>query len=283
MKNCAQILDWTAWAPELGANRTAWVAAAHKTAFGLLDLEVAEIGATEPVAPAKMVPAMQRRRLTHLGRAVAEVLAPLAAAAPEAPWVYASRWGDAGLATELLIDTANDEALSPAKFATSVHNGAPSLLSIALGCRNNVTAIAGGTFSLEAAWESAVGLLLDHPKVILVVAETKPPEVFGARGVTHAFGLLLGRQEETTDPAEWAQTTARGPFCALTTRQHEATESPDPRIDLLGGVPTDLEVLAWLLADEKPLLTHVDHHATWVLGKNRTLNAVGPVNPVTAP
>lgn len=274
MQNCAQILDWTAWAPELEANRTAWVAAAHKTAFGLLDLEVAAVGAAEPVAPAKMVPPMQRRRLTPLGRAVAEVLTPLASAAPDAPWVYASRWGDAGLATELLIDTARGEALSPAKFTTSVHNGAPSLLSIALKCHNNVTALAGGTFSFEAAWESALGLLLDHPKVILVVAETKPPEVFAARGVTHAFGLLLGRQEESADPIEWAKISARGPFCALTSRTHEPNESPDPRIHALGGTPADLEVLAWLLTDEKPLLQHVDCHATWVFGKNRTLNPI---------
>lgn len=272
MKNCAQILDWTAWAPGLGSDRAAWARAASKPAFGLLDTEAARPGALEPAAPAKMVPAMQRRRLTHLGRAVAEVLAPLAALAPDAPWVYASRWGDAGLAAELLVDTARNAPLSPAKFATSVHNGAPSLLSIALGCRNNVTALAAGIFSAEAALESAVGLLSEHERVILAVAETKPPEVFDAAGVTHAWGLLLGRQEETADPQRWSAIRSRGPFCAVTTRALAAGETPDPRSDALGGVPADLDVLAWLLAGKAPFLTHPDRHAAWVLAKDRTLS-----------
>ncbi len=271
MKNCAQILDWTAWAPGLGSDKAAWTAAAGLPAFGLLAAPCAPAGEKEPAAPAAAVPAMLRRRLSPLGRAVAEVVAPLAARAPDAPWVYASRWGDADLAVELLEETARGEALSPAKFATSVHNGAASLLSIALGHRGNLTALAGGPFTAEAAFESAVGLLAEHPQVIVCAAEAKPPVAFAERGATHAWGLLLGRQEETADQEAWRAIKARGPFCALATRPLGAGEAANPRTRSLGGVPADLEFLAWLLASPEQVLERADRHAVWVFGKDRPL------------
>ncbi|WP_295476910.1 beta-ketoacyl synthase chain length factor [uncultured Sutterella sp.] len=268
MQNCAQILRLSAWAPGL-EGPDAWSAAARLPGFGLSGSGFAAPDALEPKAPAALVPPMLRRRLPPLGRALAEVLAPLAAAAPDAPWVYASRWGDAGLAVELLEATAESEPLSPAKFAVSVHNGPASLLSIALGHRGNLTALAGGPFSAEAAFTSAVGLLTEHEHVILTVAEAKPPLAFDAPGVTHAWGLLLGREEETTDPAEWRRRRARGAFCALTTRALTRDEAPDPRLEMTAGEPAGLEVFRWLLADEAPALTHFDRHAAWVWGKDR--------------
>ena len=101
MQNAAQILDWAAWAPGL-AGKDDWREAASLPSFGLESSPYAPPGAEEPPAKAAAIPAMLRRRLTPLGRALAEVLGPLAAKAPDAPWVYASRWGDAALATELL-------------------------------------------------------------------------------------------------------------------------------------------------------------------------------------
>lgn len=268
MKNCAQILRWSAWAPGL-EGPDAWGAAARLPVFGLSEGACAAPDAVEPKAPAVLVPPMLRRRLSPLGRALAEVLAPLAAEAPDAPWVYASRWGDAGLAVELLEAVVEGEPLSPAKFAVSVHNGPASLLSIALGHRGNLTALSGGPFSAEAAFASAVGLLTEHEHVILTVAEAKPPQAFAAPGVTHAWGLLLGREEETTDPAEWRRRRARGPFCALTTRALTQDERPDPRLETTGGEPAGLEVFRWLLADDEPALTRLDRHAAWVWGKDR--------------
>lgn len=267
MQDAAQILDWAAWAPGL-AGKDDWREAASLPSFGLESSPYAPPGAEEPSAKAAAIPAMLRRRLTPLGRALAEVLGSLAAKAPDAPWVYASRWGDAALATELLTAAAHDEPLSPAKFAASVHNGPASLLSIALGHKGALTALANGPFSTEAAFESAVSELLQHETVILTVAEAKPPVDFDAPGVTHVWGLLLGRQNESADPEVWAKEKQKGPYCAITTRPFESEEAPDPRLAELAGSPADLEVLSWLIASEAPFFTHLDRHAAWVWAKS---------------
>lgn len=84
MQNAAQILDWAAWAPGL-AGKDDWREAASLPSFGLESSPYAPPGAEEPPAKAAAIPAMLRRRLTPLGRALAEVLGPLAAKAPDAP------------------------------------------------------------------------------------------------------------------------------------------------------------------------------------------------------
>lgn len=272
MQNCAQILDWAAWAPGLD-DKDAWIRAASEPSFGLEASPSWPLGATEPSAKAAAIPAMLRRRLTPLGRGLAEVLCPLVEKAPDAPWIYASRWGDAALATELLTAAARGEPLSPAKFAASVHNGPASLISIALGHKGAITALANGPFSAEAAFESAVSELLHHERVILTVAEAKPPAAFGTPGATHVWGLLLGRQNETSDEEAWAAEKAKGPFSALTTRTLEPGEEPDERLEELSGIPADLEVLSWLLSSKSQVLTHFDRHAAWVWGKSRALLA----------
>ena len=236
MINCAQILAWSAWAPGL-ADRAAWLAAlrTHGADFGLLSNEYAPLNAAEPKAPAVLVPPMLRRRLSHLGRAAAEAAAPLLAAAEDKnlPWDYASRWGDLQLAVDSLESVAAGGTVSPAAFSTSVHNAPPALLSIALGHTGNLTALAGGPFSLEAAFESAVGLLFEAPQVLLICADLKPPVQTNAAGVTHAVGLLLGRQHETADPNQWREVCAKGPCAALTTRPLSASETSDNRLDTL--------------------------------------------------
>ena len=261
MQNCAQILAWSAWAPGL-EGRDVWVEAVRSGSsdFGLSASEFSAPGAAEPKAPAAAVPPMLRRRLSPLGRAAAEVAAPLLAIARDKnlPWVYASRWGDMKLAVESLEAVAAAEPVSPAAFSTSVHNAPPALLSIALKHTGNLTALAGGPFSLEAAFESAMGLLLEAPEVLVVCADLKPPVETGAAGVTHAVGFLLGHQNETSDPLVWAAECAKGPFCALTTRALAPNEAPDPRLDRFGGVPPALEVLSWLLAADERAFTHLD-------------------------
>ncbi len=131
-----------------------------------------------------------------------------------------------------------------------------------------MTALANGPFSTEAAFESAVSELLQHETVILTVAEAKPPVDFDAPGVTHVWGLLLGRQNESAAPEVWAKEKQKGPCCAITTRPFESEEAPDPRLAELAGSPADLEVLSWLIASEAPFFTHLDRHAAWVWAKS---------------
>ena len=172
-----------------------------------------------------------------------------------------------------LESVAAGGTVSPAAFSTSVHNAPPALLSIALGHTGNLTALAGGPFSLEAAFESAVGLLFEAPQVLLICADLKPPVQTNAVGVTHAVGLLLGRQHETADPDQWRQACAKGPYAALTTRPLSAPETPDNRLDTMGGSSPALEVLAWLLGSDERTFTHFDRHAAHIWAKTSRLEA----------
>ena len=162
-----------------------------------------------------------------------------------------------------MLFVAAGGTVSPAAFSTSVHNAPPALLSIALGHTGNLTALAGGPFSLEAAFESAVGLLFEAPQVLLICADLKPPVQTNAVGVTHAVGLLLGRQHETADPDQWRQACAKGPYAALTTRPLSAPETPDNRLD----------TMAWLLGSDERTFTHFDRHAAHIWAKTSRLEA----------
>lgn len=266
MQTCAQILDCRLWAP--GLPETAdWArrAAARTPAFGLFDPAAtpsAASGADEPAAPADAVPPMLRRRLTRLGRAAAHVLCglsdpetganPLFApdAASRTALVFASRWGDFENAAAQMIDAAAGSPLSPARFATSVHNGAAGVLSIAFGYRGCIHAIAAGPHSLSAAFESAVGLLSEVERVAVVAVDLKPAAVFDAPGSTYAAALLLGPQRDSIDPAAQARTDALGPFAAVASQHRSGAPAawPSP-----AAPSSDFEVIRWLFSEDVSL------------------------------
>ena len=91
--------------------------------------------------------------------------------------------------------------------------------------------------------------------------------------MTHAVGLLLGRQHETADPNQWREVCAKGPCAALTTRPLTASETSDNRLDTLGGPSPALEVLAWLLGSDDRTFTHFDRHAAHIWAKTSRLEA----------
>ena len=91
--------------------------------------------------------------------------------------------------------------------------------------------------------------------------------------MTHAVGLLLGRQHETADPDQWRQACAKGPYAALTSRPLSAPETPDNRLDTMGGSSPALEVLAWLLGSDERTFTHFDRHAAHIWAKTSRLEA----------
>ena len=158
--------------------------------------------------------------------------------------------GDLQLAVDSLESVAAGGTVSPAAFSTSVHNAPPALLSIALGHTGNLTALAGGPFRSKPPLNPRLVCLFEAPQVLLICADLKPPVQTNAAGVTHAVGLLLGRQHETADPDQWREACAKGPYAALTTRPLSASETPDNRLDTLGGSSPALEVLAWLLGSD---------------------------------
>ena len=264
MKTCAQITGCALWAPHLQSPQ-AW--------FDWAQNGVPLPEGPEPKAAAATMAPMLRRRLTPLGRAAEETAGCFADAIADenTALVFTSRWGDIENARKELLSLAAGTGVSPTTFATSVHNGIAAVLSIAHRHRGFQTALASGPFSLEAGFLSAVGLLTEYPRVLLVSYDSRSPDAFLETGTfTHAAAFLLEAQEEEGSPDEFAAAWAKGPFAALMTRALKPDETPDPRLNTLTGT-ADLDVIRWLLASDEPTLTRADRHAAYVWGKSARL------------
>lgn len=267
MKTCAQITACALWAPHL-ETRADWL----RWAEGSVPLPEGP----EAKAPARGVAPMLRRRLTPLGRAAEEAIEGLGTdlADEDTALVFASRWGDAESAVQELTSLTAGSGVSPALFATSVHNGIAAVLSIAHRHRGFQTAVAAGPMSLEAGFASAVGLLSEYPRVILCAYDAVSPAAFSETdSFTHAAAFLLEAQNESESPEVFRAAWARGPFAAITTRPLAAGETPDPRLDTLTGM-ADLDVIRWLIASDDPFLTRCDQHAAWIWAKSARLTTI---------
>ena len=163
------VSNWAAWAPGL-TSPEAWRAWA-------LGPELAPVGAETP--PLTEVPAMARRRVEKLGRPAFQVAQWCQAEGRGVPLIFASRHGEPGRGAELLICLAKGEPLSPTSFALSVHNAIGAQYSIIRGDTANVTAVANGVFTVEAAVIEAVSHLRDgQPEVMIVVYDATVPALY---------------------------------------------------------------------------------------------------------
>lgn len=215
--------------------------------------EILDVRRFDPAneAPAP-VPPLLRRRLSPLGRAAAAALlsdGPLGEAAhdPETAWVYASRWGDLTRALEELRSLATGGGVSPAHFATSVHNGVEAVLSIAAKHTGPETAVAGGPFTLEAAFAAAIPMLSSSKRVVVLAAEEDLEHPEAAEGKTpFAAAVLLGPA-----PADaFSGLACGGPETAprlvsLFSRPRRPDETLEASIESL-GTPTIEATLMWL-------------------------------------
>lgn len=130
---------------------------------------------------AALLPSRERRRASLLTRAAAsafeEAVAQSGEDAATIATVFGSAYGE-GSTLELLLDQLGgpDGALSPMRFAGSVHNTASGMLSIACDARGFTTSIAAGELTLIACLQEAAGLLADgHGAVVVVVADCTAP------------------------------------------------------------------------------------------------------------
>lgn len=148
------------------------------------------------------LPAMLRRRLNDLGRAVCDMLAELD---PEgtALLIHASRHGDGERTLELLYALAEGEALSPARFGMSVHNAILGVHSIASDNRRSLQALSASGDELAALFSEVHGYLADGaPRVIAVFSDAPVPPRFtefappsrGTAAVALAFTADRGRR-----------------------------------------------------------------------------------------
>ncbi|SDL17809.1 Beta-ketoacyl synthase, N-terminal domain [Modicisalibacter muralis] len=124
------------------------------------------------------VPAMLRRRLNDMGRAVCDMLAELDPRA-ECVLLHASRHGDGERTLEMLYALAEDTPLSPARFSLSVHNAMLGVHSIASGNRRSLQAIAASGCEWAALLSEARGYLIDgETQVIAVFSDAPVPARF---------------------------------------------------------------------------------------------------------
>jgi hypothetical protein len=159
------IQRWAAWAPGLvhPADWEAWLRQPHPLP-------------AEGTPALTEMPAMMRRRVDRLGRIALQSAYGAHADAPDAPVLFASRYGDLGRSLELLTQLARSEPLSPTSFSLSVHNAIGALYSIARGDTASYGAIAAGEETVEAAFTEALGLLADGaPRVMVVVYDEPVP------------------------------------------------------------------------------------------------------------
>lgn len=131
---------------------------------------------------ATLLPAAQRRRCSLLTRMVAEVagtitgeLARSGLELADTSWVCGTAFGEIGTTVELLAMMQQDDgALSPMRFAGSVHNTALGQLAIATAHRRGSTTLSAGVHTVAMALVEATALLACGTEHVLLVLADEP-------------------------------------------------------------------------------------------------------------
>jgi len=233
------VASHTAWAPGLDT-AAAWLEWAH----GRAEFNAA---AVDPKV-AKMPP-MLRRRASVTGKMALETAyacLPEQAATSDLPVIFASRHGECARSVELLQELAQHAPLSPTAFSLSVHNANGGLWSIARGDRSNNIAIAAGSSTVEHALIEACGLLADGAQqVLLVMADSPPPEVFSGysdcaeQGFAWAWLLQADADANTGERLSLSWTAA------------DAVSQAAPQAD--AALPGGLDILRFFLRRDAEL------------------------------
>ncbi|MFB4392659.1 MULTISPECIES: beta-ketoacyl synthase chain length factor [unclassified Pseudomonas] len=163
------ISQWRAWAPGLQTPDD-WQAWATGAPLVPADGQAPDVS---------FLPAMQRRRLSHLARMAFSVAWPLAEGQAPMPLVFVSRHGETPRTFSILSELAEGQPLSPTQFSLSVHNAVIGLWSIMRGETSEMTALAAAGDGFEQGLLEAAALLQEGaPAVLLIVAEEQPPEIY---------------------------------------------------------------------------------------------------------
>lgn len=194
------ISQWRAWAPGLSAHAD-WQLWANGQQSPRNDADAPDVS---------FLPAMQRRRLSHLARMAFAVGWPLAEGREQLPLVFVSRHGETPRTFSILSELAARQPLSPTQFSLSVHNAVIGLWSILRGSTSEMTALAAAGDGFEHGVLEAAALLAEGaPAVLLIVTEELPPEAYSPWiddvPFAYALGLLL------TPGQQWQLTPGQGP------------------------------------------------------------------------
>lgn len=124
------------------------------------------------VASDDFLPKTLRRRLSGFDLGVARCIGGIAQHGLDEEIVFASRHGNMQLTTDLLVQLARDEVLSPAKFSMAVHNASIGVTSQIIANRAGHTSVAAGERSLAAGLTEAwLRLESGSPSVILCYSD----------------------------------------------------------------------------------------------------------------
>jgi hypothetical protein len=160
--------EWSAWAPGL-ESLAAWKSWSEEPFAIPCD--------GEPALPG--VPAMLRRRADRFGRMALRVASDVLGDVRGVPVVFVSRHGSLGRSAALLGDLAAAVPLSPASFASSVHNASTGLLGIARADTAPCVALAAGDARIAAMLAEVAAFLSDgHPRVLGVLCDEPPPALY---------------------------------------------------------------------------------------------------------
>ncbi|MFK0313154.1 beta-ketoacyl synthase chain length factor [Pseudomonas sp. NPDC090233] len=199
------ISQWRAWAPGL-QTPAEWQAWAQGSLCPAVD---------GPSPDVSFLPALQRRRLSHLARMAFAVGWPLAEGREALPLVFVSRHGETPRTFAMLCELAEKQPLSPTQFSLSVHNAVIGLWSILRGETSEMTALAAAGDGFEHGVLEAAALLAEGaPAVLLIVTEELPAEAYRPWiddvPFGYAVGLLLTPGEQwrlAAQPSSSAQAT----------------------------------------------------------------------------
>lgn len=229
---------WAAWAPGL-QHRDDWLAWARapQRPCGNDSPELTD------------VPALQRRRLSRLGRAAVQVAIEAQRGRPDIPMVFASRYGDVGRALTAIEALEAGEPLSPTVFAGSVHNAIGAMHSILGHQRQNLVCVAAGAANAAAGLLEAAGLLADGASEVLLTCYDEPLPldyaVFAeASPALYAWAWIVASPAAGAPALRLARTGWAG------------------AADTAATLPPDLQVLQWQLSGQ-PTLDQRDGALAW--------------------
>lgn len=154
-----------------------------------------------PLKPALLAPDVRRRTSEHIRFAVevaTDATRSLGDARQNLATVFASCDADGQITHDILTEVAKPAPqVSPTRFHNSVNNAAAGYWCMAVGSQQPSTSIAAwDDVAAAGLLEAAAQLLLEHPRLLLVVHDLPMPEpLHSARPVAAAFGagLLLTR------------------------------------------------------------------------------------------
>ncbi len=184
------ITQWNAWAPSL-TTESDW-----STWFSQQMPAIDVTSAPE----LKQIPAMKRRRLSYFAKMAVQVAVNLIGD-QQIPTVFASRHGDLHKTSQLLLDIAQGESLSPTQFGLSVHNAAAGQFHIYLQNFQQSNTIAAGEDTFVMGLIDAAARLHsgDSEQILYVFVDQTLPDLYQDSQfepkMPLALGLLLSKSD----------------------------------------------------------------------------------------